>query len=126
MELKEKEELIKYLYPTVKSREFLINDLYQELVLPIEKIYSNDNLDVTKRKENYLICYKIIENYLKNNKNYQILVENIYKMPIKDIIEDILIGYCFYISQTKFDYDIFKDKKSVLFTKISIIDILNI
>ncbi len=126
MELKEKEELIKYLYPTVKSREFLINDLYQELVLPIEKIYSNDNLDVTKRKENYLICYKIIENYLKNNKNYQILVENIYKMPIKDIIEDILIGYCFYISQTTFDYDIFKDKKSVLYAKISIINILNI
>lgn len=126
MELKEKEELIKYLYPAPKSREFLINDLYQELALPIEKIYSNDNLDVTKRKENYLICYKIIENYLKNNKNYQILVENIYKMPIKDIIEDILIGYCFYISQTTFDYDIFKDKKSVLYAKISIINILNI
>ena len=47
-------------------------------------------------------------------------------MPIKDIIEDILIGYCFYISQTTFDYDIFKDKKSVLYAKISIINILNI
>ena len=47
-------------------------------------------------------------------------------MPIKDIIEDILIGACFYISQTKFDYDIYKDKKSVLYAKISIIDIPNI
>ena len=126
MNIKEKEELIKYLFPTSTARRFFVNDLYQELMLPIDKIYSDNNIILKNRKANYLFCYNFIDNFLKTNKNYKKIVKNIYKNSHSEIIKDILIGYCFYISQTKYDYDIFKDERSVCYSVVSIVDILDV
>lgn len=130
MNTKEKELLIKYLFPTEEIRKFLINDIYQEFneFLPKENLFNERNMKTEQRLNNYNQYCSLIKDYLNNHSDYLKEVYGVYhNINIESLIDDLLMGYVFYLSEIDDKlqkFDIFKDKKSICFTEISILDVM--
>ncbi len=119
------EKFLQLLYKTEEIRSIMINDVYQELkeIIPLEKCISLKNIVKKIRQENLEFAKVSISNFLQENVNYQKLIFEIYG----DSIEYVLYGYVFYLAYTSEKYagiDIFKDKKSILYREVSLLDIL--
>ena len=130
MTKEQKQKLLRYLYPTEEMSSFLCNDVYQELsqLIKASTCISTKNQVNKVREDNLKAVRTTIKNFIENNNNYSIELNRLYKnRAIKDIVDDILMGYVFYLSNT-IDrckgVDIFKDKKSICYTEVSIIDIM--
>lgn len=123
-----KEKLVNYLYPTVEIAEFLVGDLYVELskVLPIKVCFSNCNLKTEIRKSNYEIAKNVINAFIDENPIYKTRLEELYyKTDVDSIIKDLIIGYVFYLTPHINKYtgaDVFADRRSICYSKISILD----
>jgi len=119
------EKFLQLLYPTDEVRKIMINDVYQELlgIIPPTWCFNSKNLTKTIRQENYNKVLKSISNFIEDNADYKKVITNFYGKNL----EYVLYGYMFYLSHTNEKYtniDIFKDKKSILYSEISILDIL--
>lgn len=129
MTKEEKQKLMNYLYPTDDVLNFMCNDFYQELlaVIPASVCISTKNIVAKTRESNLrLVKNKILE-FLDNNKNYSTELKNIYKeRALKNKINEFVVGFVFYIScvNEKYDIDIFKSKKSICYSEISLVDVL--
>ena len=125
-----KEKLLKYLFPTEEIRKFVCNDLFMELseIIKTTDCISSKNIKNSVRQENKEKVEKQIKEFIKQNPNYEkMLLELYHQKDISQIYDDILIGYTFYLASTYGrigEIDIFKDKKSICYAPISIIDIL--
>lgn len=124
-------EFIKYLYPTDEIRNFMCNDLYQELneIIPKTKCFCSNNIVSKTREENYMFVKTHIVNFILSNENYKQELNKLYKdREFDDLINDIIIGYVFFIVNTddkNRGEDIFKNKKSICYSVApSILDIL--
>lgn len=124
-------EFIKYLYPTDEIRNFMCNDLYQELneIIPKTKCFCSDNIVSKTREENYMFVKTHIVNFILSNDNYKNELNKLYKdREFDDLINDIIIGYVFFTVNTddkNRGEDIFKNKKSICYSVApSILDIL--
>lgn len=126
-----KRKLINYLFPTEQVRKFLCNDLYKEFesLIPRTLCISYHNMTKKIREENYKKVLSLIENFFVQNNFYKNETLELYnqKCLSKEFFEDMLIGYVFYLSYKMnnfYRFDIFKDKKSICFTPISVIDVI--
>lgn len=123
-------KLFNYLYPTEQIRSFCCNDLYQELlnILSPKICISSKNLKSNVRKENLDVARGVIFNFINSNEYYKNrFIELSLERDEMKIVENILLGYVFYLycSYSKYSRaDIFRDKKSILYCPISILDIL--
>lgn len=124
-------EFIKYLYPTDEIRNFMCNDLYQELneIIPKTKCFCSDNIVSKTRETNFMFVKTHIVNFVLTNENYKKELNKLYKdRDFDDLINDILIGYVFFVVNTddkNKGEDIFKNKKSICYSVApSILDIL--
>lgn len=124
-------EFIKYLYPTDEIRNFMCNDVYQELneIIPKTKCFCSDNIVSKTREENYMFVKTHIVNFILSNDNYKNELNKLYKdREFDDLINDIIIGYVFFTVNTddkNRGEDIFKNKKSICYSVApSILDIL--
>lgn len=130
MERERKEKLLKYLFPTEQIRKFLCDDVYEELTFLIPKnlCISTNNLKVATRKENLEKVTSLVREFLKENPDYtKLLIEYYGYDDIIRIVNDIVIGYVYYLTNCYGNYfhiDIFKDKRSICYSYISLIDIL--
>ena len=129
MELKRKKKLIEYLFPSVDTANFLINDFYVELkkVLNKKVCFSIDNLSSKKRMQNLQLAIKTIKDFLEVNKVYEIEIKKHYKTYNDETIIDLLLqGYVFYITPNIDKHtgaDVFRDKRSVCYRVFSILDL---
>lgn len=119
------EKLLQFLYRNEEIRKRLINDVYQELleVVPPSLCFNSKNVVNATRDENLRKALSSISNFLENNADYNKVVKEIYD----DDFQFVLCGYMFYLSHTNEKYigiDIFKNKKSILYSEISLLDIL--
>jgi len=119
------EKLLQFLYRNDEIRKRLINDVYQELleVVPPSLCFNSKNVVNATRDENLRKALSSISNFLENNADYNEVVKEIYD----DDFQFVLCGYMFYLSHTNEKYigiDIFKNKKSILYSEISLLDIL--
>lgn len=119
------EKFLQLLYRTEEIRSRMINDVYQELkeIIPPTKCISSKNIVKATRQENLDFALKSISNFLQENSDYKKIVAEIYG----ESIEYVLYGYVFYLAYTNKRYsgmDIFKDKRSILYNEVSILDIL--
>lgn len=125
-----KQKMIKYLYPTDELMEFMCNDLYQELlnIVPIKLFVHSDNLIHSVREANFKTVKENIVKFILINKNYkQELFKHYKHSMISPIVNDIIIGLTFYIVNTSDEYqnvDIFQNKKSICYEKVSILDFI--
>ena len=125
-----KEKLLKYLFPTEEVRKFVCNDLFVELneIIKTTDCISSKNIKKENRMHNKEKVEMQIKDFVKQNPIYEkILCEIYHQNDINKIYDYILIGYTFFVSYTysriKF-CDIFRDKRSICYSPISIIDIL--
>ena len=119
------EKLLQFLYRNEEIRKRLINDVYQELleVVPPSLCFNSKNVVNATRDENLRKALSSISNFLENNADYNKVIEEIYD----EDFQFVLCGYMFYLSHTNEKYigiDIFKNKKSILYSEISLLDIL--
>jgi len=119
------EKLLQFLYRNDEIRKRLINDVYQELleVVPPSLCFNSKNVVNSTRDENLRKALSSISNFLENNADYNKVVKEIYD----DDFQFVLCGYMFYLAHTNEKYigiDIFKNKKSILYSEISLLDIL--
>ena len=120
---------MKYLFPTEKARKFMCNDLCVELLnlLPHSLCFSSQNINAVNRKNNKDTLIKQIIQFFENNLDYVNMYKAIYNCDYEGNVEDVLITYVFYVSNLHNKYriiDIFRDKRSVCFCPISVIDII--
>ena len=126
-----KEKLVKYLYPTKQIMGLMCNDIYQELleIIPLEHCISNNNLNSNVRAKNLEFLNGAIKGFLLNNIDYQKVLFEYYRHNNLDwITRDILIGFILYISTLSEDFkniDILKDKQSILYGEIFILDLIS-
>lgn len=115
-------EFMKYFYPTDEIRNFMCNDLYQELneIIPKTKCFCCDNVVAKTREENYMFVKTHIVNFVLTNENYKNELEKLYKgRDFDDVVNDIIIGYVFYVVNTNEKNkgeNIFKSKKSICYS----------
>lgn len=127
----QKEKLVRYLYPTKEIRGLMCNDIYQELleVVELEKCIGTDNLDEGLRASNYEFVKGVIKGFIIGNIEYKkVLFEYYHHNNLDWITQDILIGLVLYISSISDEFkdvDIFKDKQSILYNQIYILDLIN-
>lgn len=119
------EKLLQFLYRNEEIRKRLINDVYQELleVVPPSLCFNSKNVVNATRDENLRKALSSISNFLENNADYNKVIKEIYD----EDFQFVLCGYMFYLSHTNEKYigiDIFKNKKSILYSEISLLDIL--
>lgn len=120
---KEKLEKISlYLYGNDETRSFLINDLFQEFSLIIDEkdcINWKNRVRKTRLKSKITVAL-LISKFLKENKIYLIKLNEFYPAStFEDIVETLVLGYVFYLSQVKEKFknvNIFKDKKSICYS----------
>ncbi len=130
MEKERKTKLLGYIFPSAQAQEFMCNNVFVELdsSIPSRVCISSKNTCPAVRKENLNLVKAKILAYLAINYDCKNEILKIYKKDcIQDVLEEILLGYVFYISQTnpKFsNIDIFRDKRSICFAPVSIVDIL--
>ena len=127
MNIEQKKKLVQILYPNEKIRDFMINDLYQELksIVVFEKCYSEKHIEANERNKSLENLKKEIIEFFKNNENYANAIQSLFLKSYDKMLDEIIVGCWFYYSQLNSnEIDIFKDKKSITYTKVSIIDIL--
>ena len=130
MEDSRKKKLLQYLFPTEEIRKFVCNDLFIELseVIKTTDCISSKNLNNKVRLSNKENVLNQINNFLNENPIYTETLLKLYNQKdISQIIEDLLMGYTFYLACSFGrigEIDIFKDKRSVCYSPISIIDII--
>ena len=130
MEDKRKEKLLRYLFPTEEVRKFVCNDLFMELseIIKTTDCISSKNIKKEVRRQNKEKVEKQIKDFIKQNPDYEKMLTELYhQKDINQIYDDILVGYTFFLANTYGrigEIDIFKDKKSICYAPISIIDIL--
>lgn len=124
-------KFLKYLYPTDEIRDFMCNDLYQELneVIPNIKCFCSDNVVKSVREENRKFVKTNIVNFIENNPVYKQEIEKLYKSKvISNIIDDIFTGYVLYVvntSEKNKGENIFTNKKSICYSEgPNLLDIL--
>ncbi len=124
-------KFLKYLYPTDEIRDFMCNDLYQELneVIPNIKCFCSDNVVKSVRKENRKFVKTNIVNFIEDNPVYKQEIEKLYKSKvISNIIDDIFTGYVLYVvntSEKNKGENIFTNKKSICYSEgPNLLDIL--
>lgn len=124
-------KFLKYLYPTDEIRDFMCNDLYQELneVIPNIKCFCSDNVVKSVREENRKFVKTNIVNFIENNPVYKQEIEKLYKSKvISNIIDDIFTGYVLYVvntSERNKGENIFTNKKSICYSEgPNLLDIL--
>lgn len=130
MDNERKTKLLKYLFPTEEIRKFVCNDLFMELseIIKTTDCISSKNIKNAVRQENKAKVEKQIKEFISQNPVYEkMLLELYHQDNISKVYDDVLIGYTFYLASTYGrigEIDIFKDKKSICYAPISIIDIL--
>lgn len=121
MTKEEKIKLLKYFYPNEEIQNFMCNDFFVELkqVLPLNICISSKNQVNKTRQENLKLAQTLIKDFLKANP--------VYTKTLKEFFDNIdidyiLESYVFYLSNTNNkEVDIYKDKNSICYSKISII-----
>lgn len=127
---KDKQRLVKYLYPTKQIMGLMCNDIYQQLleIIPLESCISKDNINNTTREKNLEFVQGVIKGFVLGNIDYQkILFEYYHHNNIDWIVHDILIGFTLYISTLSEEFDninIFNSKKSILYGESFILDLI--
>ncbi|MBQ8522316.1 MAG: hypothetical protein IJ458_01470 [Clostridia bacterium] len=127
---KDKEKLVRYLYPTKEISGLMCNDIYQELleIIPLECCICEDNIKDNVRTRNLVFVRGAIKGFVLGNIEYQkILFEYYHHDNLEWIVRDILIGFVLYIStiSEKFkEIDILKDKQSILYGETFILDLM--
>ena len=122
--------LAKYLYPTEKIAEFMFKDVYIELdkIIPRDICISSKNKNKQTRQNNLLVVSNLISQFIKQNQDYAKTLMDLYSHNNIDfIIDDVMIGYIFYLSISKFkdsEPDILRDDRCVTYAPISSIEIL--
>lgn len=125
-----KEKLINYLFPTVEIAEFLFGDLYVELskILPKKICFSSSNIKKSCREENLKLATETINSFINDNLGYASrLFELFGEVERSALVKDILIGYIFYCTDNinrNTGADVFMDKRSVCYSKYSILDLI--
>ena len=125
-----KNRLLNYLYRDENIIDFMFNDLYFELncVLPKKICFSNDNLNKATRGINLKKTVTIVNEFLNKNKKYYYRLLELF--PCKDydvLVGDIIVGYVLYLTphiNRGTGADVFADKRSVCYTKVSILDFI--
>lgn len=114
-----KKILLKYLYPTDEIRQFLVNDLNEELkeILNAKILVTDENKDDNIRENNWWECVKTIGNFLIKHSEYrQFIIDNYGNREFLDNIQLVLLNYvfCYCLGIEKFkDKNIFTDKECV-------------
>lgn len=127
---KDKQRLVKYLYPTKQIMGLMCNDIYQQLleIIPLESCISKDNINNTTREKNLEFVQGAIKGFVLGNIDYQkILFEYYHHNNLDWIVHDILIGFTLYISTLSEEFDninIFNSKKSILYGESFILDLI--
>ena len=125
-----KKKLFDYLYPTQEIYNFMKYDLYVELSCLLEKsiCFSNVNKNKTAREANLKKAKTIIGDFLNDNNLYKARINEFFpSFKFERLVEEILWGYVAFITPHINSYsgaDVFLDKRSVCYTKFSIIDFL--
>lgn len=125
-----KVKLLNYLYPTEEARKFMCNDFYIELaeVVPRRLCVTASDMTLAKRKENMQIVKAEIEKFIKLHPIYEKTILDIYREKNwKDILDDVVIGYVFFVTHTHYKFqfiDIFKSKGCITYSPLSIIDVI--
>lgn len=127
---KQKQSLIKFLFPTKEKRTFLINNVYADLseVLPSYKLFDRKYFSDEIREREYQNAIFIVQKFLQENRRY---LKEMTTMRIKTdflaVCDELLYGYAFFLSQTNDiykDIDIFQDKRALTYRNIFILDII--
>lgn len=127
---KDKQKLVKYLYPNKQIMGLMCNDIYQQLleIIPLESCISKDNTNNTTREKNWEFVQGAIKGFVLGNIEYQkILFEYYHHNNLDWIVRDILIGLTLYISTLSDEFtniDIFKSKESILYGESFILDLV--
>lgn len=130
MENERKVKLLKYLFPTDEARKFICNNLFYDLGFIIKSSYciNYNNITSAARKKNLEIVKNQVKQFLIDNNFYLARLKDIYNQKsVEKIVDDLVIGYVFYLSNTGVRYnsfDIFKDRRSICYAPISIVDML--
>ena len=136
MDKESKQKLLKYFFPTEEIRKVMCNDLFVELdELFLNKIcIFEENKSRRKRKEHYKLTFEIILDFFIHNRDYSKKVTLIYgdqtaslNENVENIINSVIMRYVFYLTGTNSKWqniDIFKDKRSICYSHISLADIL--
>lgn len=125
-----KRKLLEYLYPTKEIAEFMIGDLYVELTLILDKktCFSSANIKKSTRASNLVLARQTVKNFLIENPIYKTKLEEFFPKSNEDILIDNIISGYVMIKSTNVNKgngaDVFWDKRSVCYSKNSIIDIL--
>ena len=123
-------KLLNYLFPREEIRRFMCNDFFIELSYSVPKVicFSEKNCSHARRKANFETLSNLIMKFLQENITYEKIILELYKVSqIEDIIYEIIIGYVLFVvaSNNKLvGVDIFKNKKSVCYSPISVVDLL--
>ena len=129
MDTARKKKLITYLYPNKHILEFMYNDFYVELykILPRKICFSNDNLKNENRNNNYKKAINILKNFFNENIVYYNKLKELYPYKHLDyIIKDVLAGYILFLTPNinkNTGADVYSDRRSICYSKISILDI---
>lgn len=131
MESERKQKLLRYLYPNENVREFMFEDLYVELsaVVPRHICISPKNFKASTRKENLQTARSVIQKFLNDNIDYskKVMVLLSKNEIDNETVDEILMGFVLYVSGSRQSYigmDIFRDKKSVCYSPVAVIDII--
>lgn len=124
------QKMVKYLYPTKQIMDLMCNDIYQELLefIPLDMCISEDNLNTQIREQNLAFIHGAITGFVLGNYNYKKILFEYYKHTnIEWIVNDIIIGLMFYISNIIEEFnniDIFNNKQSILYGNTFILDLI--
>ncbi len=130
MNNEQKKKLYKYLFPSDSIQKFMCNDFFQELktIIPNDFCISAGNIDSTTRENNLKKVSILICKFIEDNNTYKNIILSLFnELDYQSLINEFIIGYLFFITntETKFkDIDIFKDKRSIVYSKISIADFI--
>ena len=125
-----KKKLIGYLYTNEKLCNFICRNIYCKLlkILPKKICISVDSFKDISRNENLDIAKNIVINFLKDNSKYVAYIKSFYnEKQFDSIVNDVIMGYLLYLTTIKDAcrrIDIFRDKRSICYSPISIIDIM--
>lgn len=131
MNQNEKISLLKFLFSSEDKRQFLCNDMFQELMefLPVEFCINDENRFDIVRKENIKKAHSMIADFVNNQDGYKSQLFKIFNnQDIDSIISDLISAYVFYVSQTSSEYrdvDVFADDRCISYLGFSLHNIIN-
>ena len=125
-----KQKVINYLFYNNYTIDFMFNDFYVELnfVLSRKICFSKDNIKKENRVKNLEKAKSVLKNFLESNVDYYNKLKEIYyNKSIESLLLDVLAGYVLYLTPNinkNSGADVYADKRSVCYSKTSIIDTL--